>query len=323
VLLTDVDEGVQSCFGLQGGVLPLLLVHIELHPRHQCNGVDASDLGSLAVDLSSYIMVVMSAFTHLLFLSPHSCLHLLLICFVVLGDLVDVVLVLVLQLVNLEHGLDTGIASFGENAQTDITLVDELVEHVSGEFLVPSLFEVTSYILDYSLGIILQVDADEVLVFYESPTLLNASFHYPHLPFGQLQSLVGLQDVVLHCVLIGSLEGSHHQDRSVVEESLLTHTFYLSQFLFIFKWRQVVGPLDDNWSKFLIGVSHILLFAFRLQDVGHSTHSLDVTLRLFLVDEVRGHLVFDVLLFFLHDVAGILFEDLLLHHSRLVSIVFH
>lgn len=85
----------------------------------------------------------------------------------------------------------------------------------------------------------------------------------------------------------------------------------------------MVGTLNDDWSQFLIVVSDISLLALRLQDVGDSSNSFNVTLRLLLVDEVSSHLTLDVLLLLLHDVAGVLFEDLLLNQSRLVGIVLH
>lgn len=208
VLFADVDEGVECDFGFQGRVLPLLLVHIQLHPRHQGNGVDPIDGCSWTVYLNGDVIVGVgsSSLAALLLLRAHDCLALLLIGFVALSHLVDVVLVLVLQFVDLEHGLDAGIASLGQNAQADVALVDEVVDRVSAQTTIHG------YTLNQRLSVILQVDADEVLVLDEPPALLNASFHDPDLSLGQLQSPVGLQDVVLHCIFIRSLKGSHHKD---------------------------------------------------------------------------------------------------------------
>ncbi len=103
--------------------------------------------------------------------------------FVVLGDLVDVVLVLVFKLVDLKHGLDTGVSPFRQDAQTYVTRVYELIDLFSSQVL--ALLEVARYVLNNMLFIVFQVDAYEVLVFDEPPALLDASLDYPDLTLGE------------------------------------------------------------------------------------------------------------------------------------------
>jgi len=123
-------------------------------------------------------------------------------------NFVQVLRVLVLQLVHLQHGLDAGISSFCENSELNVATHNEVFDFFQGErvLLLGERFNT----MEEVLRVVFEVDAEEELVLDELPPLLEASFEEPDPPIADLQALIRVQQVVLHLKFILTVEGSYH-----------------------------------------------------------------------------------------------------------------
>lgn len=99
-------------------------------------------------------------------------------------------LVLVLKFVDLKHGLDTSISSFGEDAKNDIAFIDEVVNFFDWNLIF--IARLVDDALQESLVIIHEVNAEQVLVFHKSPALFQSALNKPDFVLCYLKSFVRL-----------------------------------------------------------------------------------------------------------------------------------